>query len=143
MTKSSQDYQQQYTDPDLREKLKEEIKQSDKGGNPGQWSARKSQLLKQEYEKKGGDYKGDKTPDQQNLSNWTNEEWQTKEGSAEARKADGTTKRYLPKKAWQNLSESDKQKTDQKKQQGSKQGQQHVSNTGKAKQAGSKARDNS
>lgn len=30
-----------YTDPKLRDKVKEEIKQSDKGGEPGQWSARK------------------------------------------------------------------------------------------------------
>ncbi len=28
--------------------------QSDKGGKPGEWSARKSQLLVQEYEKQGG-----------------------------------------------------------------------------------------
>lgn len=30
-----------YTDPELREQVKEEVKQSDKGGKPGQWSARK------------------------------------------------------------------------------------------------------
>lgn len=30
-----------YTDPKLREEVKEDIKQSDKGGAPGQWSARK------------------------------------------------------------------------------------------------------
>ena len=32
---------QKYSDPKLREEVKEEIKQSDKGGAPGQWSARK------------------------------------------------------------------------------------------------------
>jgi hypothetical protein len=30
-----------YTDPELREQVKEEIQQGDKGGAPGQWSARK------------------------------------------------------------------------------------------------------
>lgn len=30
-----------YTDPELRDEVKEEIHQSDKGGAPGQWSARK------------------------------------------------------------------------------------------------------
>jgi hypothetical protein len=30
-----------YADPKLRQKVKEEIQASDKGGEPGQWSARK------------------------------------------------------------------------------------------------------
>lgn len=33
-----------YTDPKLRQEVKEEIQQSDKGGAPGQWSARKVRL---------------------------------------------------------------------------------------------------
>lgn len=33
--------QDKYTDPKLRDEIKEEIHQSDKGGAPGQWSARK------------------------------------------------------------------------------------------------------
>lgn len=32
---------QKYTDPKLRDEVKEEVQQSDKGGAPGQWSARK------------------------------------------------------------------------------------------------------
>jgi hypothetical protein len=32
---------EKYTDPKLRDEVKEEIHQSDKGGKPGQWSARK------------------------------------------------------------------------------------------------------
>ena len=35
-------YEQKYTKPDLRRRLKDEIMQSDKKGKPGQWSARKS-----------------------------------------------------------------------------------------------------
>jgi hypothetical protein len=32
---------EKYTDPELREEIKEELKAGDKGGQPGQWSARK------------------------------------------------------------------------------------------------------
>ena len=131
---AKQDYEEKYTHPDLREKIKEEIKASDKGGEKGQWSARKSQLLTQEYEKQGGGYKGEKDQSQKNLENWTDEEWQTKEGDANAR-GDGETKRYLPKKAWENMSEEEKEETENKKREGSKKGQQHVPNTDEAKQA--------
>ena len=51
---AKQEYEEKYTHPELRERIKEEIKASDKGGKEGQWSARKSQLLTQEYEKQGG-----------------------------------------------------------------------------------------
>ena len=124
-----------YTDPELRERIKEEIRASDKGGNKGQWSARKSQLLTKEYEKRGGGYKGDKDESQKNLEKWTDEEWQTQEGDAQARGADGETKRYLPKKAWEKLSDDEKRETENKKREGSRQGQQHVANTDEAKQA--------
>src|SRR4028119_320664 len=127
-------YEEKYTHPELREEIKEEIKASDKGGEKGQWSARKSQLLTQEYEKRGGGYKGEKNESQKNLEHWTEEEWQTKEGDANARK-DGETKRYLPKKAWESMSEEEKEETENKKREGSKEGQQHVSNTDEAKQA--------
>ena len=129
-------YEEKYTHPELREEIKEEIKASDKGGKEGQWSARKSQLLTQEYEKRGGGYKGeDKDESQKNLEKWTEEEWQTKEGDADARQDNGETKRYLPKKAWENMSEEEKEETERKKREGSKQGQQYVSNTDEAKQA--------
>lgn len=130
--KSNED---KYTDPDLREEIKEEIKGSDKGGRPGQWSARKSQLLTQEYERRGGGYKDDKDESQKNLERWTEEEWQTQEGDAQARGDDGETKRYLPKKAWEEMSEEEKRETENRKREGSRQGQQHVANTEKAKQA--------
>lgn len=61
MARTAENYADDYTDPELRERLKEEIKASDKDGKPGQWSARKSQLLNREYEQHGGGYKGDKT----------------------------------------------------------------------------------
>ena len=57
MAKGAEDYAKDYTHPELRERLKEEIKAGDRGGAPGKWSARKSQLLTQEYEKQGGGYR--------------------------------------------------------------------------------------
>jgi hypothetical protein len=35
----------------------ERIKAGGKGGNPGQWSARKAQMLAQQYKKAGGGYR--------------------------------------------------------------------------------------
>ena len=46
-----------YTKPTMRQRLFEKIKAGSKGGKPGQWSARKAQLLASEYKKKGGGYK--------------------------------------------------------------------------------------
>jgi hypothetical protein len=123
-----------YTKPQLRERLKEQIKQSDKGGRPGQWSARKSQLLVQQYEAKGGGYTGERTEKQKDLRRWTKEEWQTKDGAARARHGK-ETERYLPKKAWEKLSPAEREATDKKKRTTSRSGKQFVPNTQKAKAA--------
>ena len=53
---------------------------------------------------------------------------------------DGTTKRYLPKKAWASLSKEEREDTDRKKREGSREGKQFVENTEKAKKAGRAAR---
>jgi len=47
-----------YTKPSLRKRLFDQIKAGDKGGAPGQWSARKAQMLAREYKKAGGGYRG-------------------------------------------------------------------------------------
>lgn len=46
-----------YTKPSMRKRLFSKIKAGSKGGKPGQWSARKAQLLASEYKKKGGGYR--------------------------------------------------------------------------------------
>jgi len=46
-----------YTKPTMRKTLFESIKAGGKGGSPGQWSARKAQMLAQQYKAKGGGYK--------------------------------------------------------------------------------------
>ena len=46
-----------YTKPSMRKAIFERIKAGGKGGAPGQWSARKAQMLAQQYKKSGGGYK--------------------------------------------------------------------------------------
>lgn len=110
-----------YTDKAKRERIKNRIMAGSKGGKPGQWSARKAQLLAAEYKKAGGGYTGKKTKAQKSLSSWTKQKWRTSDGS----KSEGR-KRYLPDKAWKNLSASEKRATNRAKAAGNRQGKQFV-----------------
>lgn len=56
-TKSKVNEAGNYTKPSMRKALFEKIKASGKGGDPGEWSARKAQMLAKEYKAKGGGYK--------------------------------------------------------------------------------------
>ena len=46
-----------YTKPEMRKRLFNQIKAGGKGGKPGQWSARKAQMLAKRYKEKGGGYR--------------------------------------------------------------------------------------
>tara|TARA_R100001440_G_scaffold21276_3_gene35163 strand:+ start:3333 stop:3644 length:312 start_codon:yes stop_codon:yes gene_type:complete len=46
-----------YTKPTMRKNLFNKIKAGSAGGRPGQWSARKAQMLAKQYKAKGGGYK--------------------------------------------------------------------------------------
>ena len=46
-----------YTQPTKRKRIFNRIKAGGKGGAPGQWSARKAQMLAKAYKKAGGGYK--------------------------------------------------------------------------------------
>jgi len=132
-----------YTKPAMREKIVAKVKAGSKGGKPGQWSARKAQIVAAEYKKKGGGYTGGPSSSQKSLKKWTKEEWQTKDGKPAIRKDSSgktVTDRYLPKAAWSKLSSSQKKSTSAKKRAGSKAGKQFVSNTATAKKASRKAR---
>lgn len=125
-----------YTDPALRERLKAEITAGDKGGRPGQWSARKAQLLAHAYEAHRGGYTTDehhKAASQRHLDAWTAEEWVTADG-APAERADGMD-RYLPKDAWEKLSPEERDATRAKKRDADRRGEQFVPNTAAAKRA--------
>ncbi len=56
-----------YTKPGLRERIKDRIMAGSKGGKPGQWSARKAQMVAAAYKKAGGGYKGGKGKKQKAL----------------------------------------------------------------------------
>lgn len=83
-----------YTKPELRERIKARLMDSERGGKPGQWSARKSQLLAKEYEDAGGGYKGGKTESQKSLSRWSSEKWMTKDEYEKRNKAKQAAKKY-------------------------------------------------
>ena len=82
------------TDPDLWERVKREITEGDKGGDPGQWSARKAQMAVQAYKRRGGGYDADgPAKEDTHLHEWTEEDWGTKSGGESGE----TGERYLPR----------------------------------------------
>jgi len=46
-----------YTKPTMRKRLFDKIKSGGRGGKPGQWSARKAQMLAKQYKDAGGGYR--------------------------------------------------------------------------------------
>ena len=128
-----------YTDPTLREKIKQKVLKADKGGKPNQWSARKAQLVATEYKAEGGEYKHSPDESQKHLKDWGDEHWHTVDGKPAIDKQSSVketpTRRYLPDKAWDQLSPAEKEATDAKKKKASKTGKQYVPNTENAKKA--------
>ena len=56
-TKSRVNQAGNYTKPTMRKRLFQRIKSGGKGGAPGQWSARKAQMLAAAYKRAGGGYR--------------------------------------------------------------------------------------
>ena len=108
------------TNPSKWKAVVAKVKASTKGGDPGEWSARKAQLAVQEYKASGGGYVGKKSSDN-SLSKWTDQKWTTSDGSPSQGK-----KRYLPEKAWSSLSTGEKAATNRAKAAGNAQGKQFV-----------------
>ena len=136
MAKSRVNEAGNYTKPGMRKRLFNKIKASGKGGKPGQWSARKAQMVTQKYKAKGGGYKGAKNQAQRALTKWAKEEWTTKSGKPSLK----TGERYMPKKAIKKLSSSEYAATSRKKRAGMKAGKQFVKNTKAAAKAVKSAR---
>lgn len=109
-----------YTKPALRERIKDRVTASSKGGKPGQWSARKAQLVAAEYEKAGGGYKGAKSGAQKSLSKWTREDWGTGSGKPSGK----TGERYLPKAAREALTPAELGATNRAKREATKRDEQ-------------------
>lgn len=107
-------------DPAKWKRIVASVKASSKGGDPGEWSARKAQLATQKYKASGGGYVGPKKADN-SLSKWTEQKWRTSDGSPSEGK-----KRYLPDKAWSALSPGEKAATNRAKAAGNAAGKQFV-----------------
>ncbi|EKV31424.1 hypothetical protein C882_3797 [Caenispirillum salinarum AK4] len=122
------------TDPKLWDRVKKDITGSDKGGEPGQWSARKAQMAVQEYKRRGGGYEGRKP--KTHLDKWTEEDWGTRSG---ARSRD-TGERYLPKKARERMTEEQYRRTTEKKRRDMHRGRQYSRQPPDAERIGAHAR---
>jgi hypothetical protein len=70
------------TNPALWERIVKRVKAGSKGGDRGEWSARKAQLAVALYKKEGGGYRGKKTADN-SLTKWSKQNWTTKSGKAQ------------------------------------------------------------
>ncbi|MBK1659094.1 DUF5872 domain-containing protein [Paracraurococcus ruber] len=98
------------SDPALWDRVKRAVTAGDKGGEPGQWSARKAQIAVQDYKRQGGGYEGRKRADN-SLQHWTKEEW----GTGSGRRSRDSGERYLPKEAREHLSPAEYRRTSAKK----------------------------
>ena len=87
-----------YTKPGLRESIKKRVMAGSKGGKPGQWSARKAQLVALKYKEAGGGYKGGKGKKQKDLKKWGKEKWMTKDQYEKRSKAKSVAKKYKDSK---------------------------------------------
>jgi hypothetical protein len=114
------------TDEGKWQRIVASVKASSKGGNPGQWSARKAQLSTQKYKASGGGYRGPKTAAQKSLSKWGKEDWGTKSGKPSTQGPNATGERYLPKKALAALSSKEYAATTKAKREGTARGEQFV-----------------
>lgn len=106
----------------------------------GRFSARAMQLAAKLYREAGGGYCGTKTAAQKSMTKWTKERWTTATGKTachKTRSGNVVCDRYLPAKAWEQLTPAQRRATRAKKL-GSK--KQWVSNAPAAKRAGKKAR---
>lgn len=108
------------TNPSLWKKTVADVKAGSKGGDAGEWSARKAQLAVKKYKDAGGGYSGAKSSDN-DLAKWTDQKWRTSDGSPSEGK-----KRYLPDQAWGALSAGEKASTNRAKAKGNAQGKQFV-----------------
>lgn len=107
--------------PGLWNRIVASVKAGSKGGNPGQWSARKAQLAVAKYKEQGGGYVGKKSSSN-SLAKWTKEKWGTKSGKPSLE----TGERYLPEKARKALTSQEYSRTTRAKRMGKAMGKQFV-----------------
>lgn len=106
--------------PELWKRIVSRVKAGSKGGDSGEWSARKAQLAVSQYKKAGGSFIGPKRST--SLSKWTQQNWRTKSGKPSSE----TGERYLPEKAIKSLSPAEYAATTRAKREGTSKGKQFV-----------------
>lgn len=97
------------TKPRLYKQIYDRLMASSKYGDPGEWSARKSQALVREYKERGGDWK------KQKRSTTSLERWQQQNWRYSSRKYAELDGRYLPDAVWKRLTSRQKQITNRNK----------------------------
>jgi len=122
-----------YTKPGMRKRIFNRIKAGGKGGNPGQWSARKAQMLAKAYKDAGGGYKQDggyvaqsgmRAP-QKSLKNWGDQDWDYI-SKGDEKKPKSERGRYLPKSVRASLTPAQKASENRKKRAASRAGRQNA-----------------
>ena len=111
----------------MRKRLFNRIKAGGKGGAPGQWSARKAQMLAQAYKKAGVAIRINGTQKvTKSLKAWTKQKWRTKSGKPSTQGPNATGERYLPSSAIKSLSSSEYAATSRAKRRGKALSKQYV-----------------
>lgn len=124
-----------YTDPLMWEHAKREAVRR----LGGRHSARAMQLAGRLYREAGGGYRGPRTAAQRSMARWTEERWTTATGEKACRQTPRGVRcdRYLPAKAWEELSPREIASTRRVKLGATRQ---YVANTPEAKAAARKAK---
>jgi len=119
-----------------------------KKSNPALWSRVKAAARKKfgghsavamawasrEYKKRGGKFSGSKPDSSKNrMRKWLGEKWRTADGSKSKQKGKAA-KRFLPSKAWENMSAAEKRQANKTKAEGTRKKKKYVSNPKKLKQ---------
>jgi len=112
------------TNPSLWKKIVSEVKRSNKGGKPGQWSARKAQMAVKSYKKRGGRYSSKKSGSN-SLHRWTKQKWRTRSGKPSIMGPKATGERYLPEKVIKRTSKKEYERSSRLKRRSIKKGKQY------------------
>lgn len=111
------------TNESLWKRIVAKVKKGSKGGNPGQWSARKAQMAVRMYKEQGGGYRTARSSNN-SLVRWTKQKWRTKSGRNSVQGSRASGERYLPDRAIKRLSDVEYKQTSLRKRKSIRKGKQ-------------------
>lgn len=111
------------TNEALWKRIVAKVKKGSKGGNPGQWSARKAQMAVRMYKEQGGGYRNSRSSNN-SLVRWTKQKWRTKSGRNSVQGSRASGERYLPDRAIKRLSDAEYKQTSLRKRKSIRKGKQ-------------------